>query len=172
MRDRNVLKWAVYAFALVVIAILQGTPHALPSIAGTLPLIIIPCVISIAVFEGVTPGAVFAIIGGLIWDLESGKAFGFNAFFLMVTCIAAALLIENLFRNTFFSGLVFSLITTFIMEVVTWFFFIYLRGNEQFVAAFFRVILPTIIYTNVFLFPFYFGARLVNRRLSAKEKDL
>lgn len=172
MRNKNVPKWVVYTLAFVLLAVMQGTPHALPPIAGTLPLIIVPCAISIAVFEGVTAGAIFGIVGGIIWDIQSGKTFGLHSLLLMVACIAAALLIENLFRNTIFSAFVFSLVTTLVIEFITWFAFMYLKGNEQFAAAFLRIMLPTLAYTNIFIFPLYLGARLIHNKLPDKDKEL
>jgi len=166
MQNRNLLKWVVYTLAVILIAAIQGAQHMLPVIEGIAPIIIIPCTVSIAIFEKETAGAAFGVLGGLLWDLENGRTFGFNALFLMILCIAAALLIRQLFRNTIVSALIFCVIATFIQEFVTWFFFVYLAGNEQFGFAFLRIILPTCAYTLIFIFPFYYGARLVNRKLT------
>jgi rod shape-determining protein MreD len=166
MRNKNLLKWVVYTLAVILIAVIQGTPHMLPAIEGAIPVIVIPCVISIAMFEGETAGTAFGILGGLLWDLESGRVFGFNALFLMIICIAVGLLIQQLFRNTIVSALIFCIAAAFIHEFVTWFFFAYLTGNEEFVFAFLRIILPTAAYTLIFILPFYLGARFVNRRFT------
>ena len=164
MQNKNLLKWAVYALAVVLTAVFQGTPHLLPAIAGDLPAVIVPCVLSVAIFEGETPGAVFGIAGGLLWDIEGGRTFGYHALLLMVMCIAVALLIQNLFRNTVVAALIFSVCATALIEFLTWFFFIYLAGDERLGFAFLRIILPTVAYTAVFAVPFYYGAKYVHRR--------
>jgi rod shape-determining protein MreD len=163
MQNKNLLKWTAYTLVVLLAAILQGTPN-LFIIAGVMPLLIIPCVIAISMFEGETPGAVFGILGGLIWDIESGRAFGYNALFLMIMCIAAALLIQNLFRNTIASAFIFCICAVALHEFITWFFFIYLTGDERFVFAFLRIILPTAAYTVIFVLPIYFLVRRVSRR--------
>ena len=155
----------VYLYlAVILISVLQGTPNALPVIVGVVPLIVIPCVVSIAMFEGETAGAAFGILGGLLWDIENGKPFGFNALFLMITCILISLLIQNLFRNTIVSAIIFCIVATFFQEFATWFFFVYLNGNENFLYAFFFIILPAIIYTLIFILPFYYLTKLLNNK--------
>lgn len=164
MYNKNLLKWVIYSILVLLSAVFQGTPHLLPMIASVMPLIVIPCVITIAMFEGETAGAAFGISGGLLWDIENWRAFGFNAFFLMLMCIFVALLIQNLFRNTIVSGILFCACAAFIQQVVTWFFFIYLAGSEQFLVSLFRIILPTVAYTVLFELLFYYLIRYINKK--------
>ena len=164
MRDKKMLKWAIYTVIVLLTAVFQGTPHFLPVITSVMPLIVIPCVITIAMFEGETAGAAFGIFGGLLWDIENGRVFGFNAFFLMLMCVLVSLLIQNLFRNTIVSCVLFCACAAFIQQVVTWFFFVYLAGSEQFLVSLFRIILPTVAYTVLFELLFYFLIKYINKK--------
>jgi rod shape-determining protein MreD len=163
MRRKDFMKWAVYAVILLIAAVIQDTPHGLPSIWGALPVLVIPCVIPIAMFEGDSAGAAYAIAGGLLWDLQAGRTFGFNALFMMVLCLAVGLLIQNLFRNTFVSSLLFCFAACFILETITWFFFSYIAGNEQYLVALLRVILPVSGYSTLFVIPFYFLTKKIHK---------
>lgn len=137
----------------------------LPKIYDISPLLLIPAVVCIAMFEGETVGAVFGIIAGLLWDSQSGRVFGFNCFFLMIFGIVVGLLIQNLFRNTVVSALLFTLLTTIILELITWYFFYSIYGDNQIVFALLQVILPTAIYTLVLSIPIYIGFKKLNKIL-------
>lgn len=169
MRRRYILKWAVYTLGVVLVAVLQGDPHILPRIAGMGPLLLIPCTAVVAMQEGEIPGAVFGVLGGLIWDVNSGTVFGYSALFLLVVAIVSALMVQLLFRNTPAAGLLFTIAFALLHGCVTWFFYVYLRGNVDFAGAFLRTILPTAAYTSLFAIPLYYLARLAGRKLTPAD---
>ena len=169
MRRRNILKWTVYALGVWFVAVLQGDPHLIPRVMGMAPLLIVPCVTAIAMQEGEIPGAVFGVLGGLVWDVGDGSVFGYNALFLLVVCVAAALLVQFLFRNTLAAEVLFTAIFTLIHGCVTWFFYVYMRGNVDFAHAFLCTILPTTAYTMLFSVPLYYLVRLARRKLTPAE---
>lgn len=169
MRRQNILKWVIYTLGVMLVAVMQEDPHLMPRIMGMAPLLIIPCVTAVAMREGEIPGAAFGVVGGLLWDVGSGTVFGYNALFLMVTCVAAALLVQFLFRDTPVAALLFTAAITLLQGCVTWFFYVYMRGNVDFAGAFLRTILPTVVYTMVFAIPLYYLVRLASRKLTPAE---
>ena len=60
------LKWTAYGLLLLGASLLQMAPRAIPSIFGARPLLLIPIVVSIAMFEGPIGGAAAGIAGGLL----------------------------------------------------------------------------------------------------------
>jgi len=169
MRRFNVLKWAVYALCLLLLTVFQMQAAFYPSYMGMTPLFVIPAVVSIAMFEGETAGGIYGILAGLVWDCGTGRAFGFNALFLMIIGITIGLLIKFVFRNTILSVFLLSLIFTVIHEFVTWFFFYYMTDNHDILFALFHIILPTAVLTLIFALPLYLGTRAINRSLTVSD---
>lgn len=163
IKRRDIKKWALYALVMLLTAVLQGTPGALPEVVGVYPLIIIPCAVAIAMFEGLSVGAAFAVFGGLLWDIEGGLTFGFNALFLMILCVAVSMLIQNLFRRTLMSAMIFCLVVTLVHQAATWFFFVYIAGRGT-AFPLLSVLLPSAAYTIPFMFVYYFLCRAINSK--------
>lgn len=171
MRRFNILKWSVYALAILILTVIQLQTAFYPRIMDCTPLFAIPAVLAIAMFENETAAGIYGIFAGLIWDSGTGRVFGFNALFLMCFAIAAALLFEYLLKNTPLSALLFTAIFTAVHEIITWFFFYFMTGDKDFVFAFLHIILPTTVLTLIFTLPIYYGARLINRKLSDTDSD-
>lgn len=165
MRRIHLVKWVTYIIVLIVIFIFQFTPLLLPKIFDIGPLLLIPAVICIAMFEGESAGAAYGLIAGLLWDSQSGRLFGFNCLFLMLFGLTAGLLIKNLFRNTMISVLLFTLLSTIILELLKWYFFYNFYGDNQIFFALLQIILPTTIYTLILTIPIYIGFKKLRRIL-------
>lgn len=159
------IKWAIYTAAFVLVAVLQFTPHLFPAVGGIGPLLLIPAAVCVAMFEGETAGAVFGIVAGILWDSQGTMVFGFDALFLLVFCLFISLLVKYIFRNTLLSALLFSLVSTVLLEFLSWFFFRSLFGDTDIVYAMRQIILPTVLYTVPFTVPFYYAARAFSARM-------
>jgi rod shape-determining protein MreD len=171
IRRFNVIKWAVYALCVLLLTVFQMQAAFYPSFMGVTPIFAVPAVISIAMFEGETVGGVYGVFAGIIWDCGTGRAFGFNALFLMCIGIAVGLFVKFLFRNTPVSAFMFTLVFTTFLEFVTWFFFYYMTDNRDIIFALLNIMLPTVILTIIFALPFYFGARRINRKLTVSDNN-
>jgi rod shape-determining protein MreD len=162
------VKWVVYAVLCILISAVAYFP-SFPRVGGVAPLLAVPCVVGIAMYEGENAGAAYGIFFGLLWDMQSGRAFGFNALLLMIAGIVIGLLVQYLFSNSLFAAVLFTLVTLLLIELITWFFFCYMTGAGQFTFYFLRVILPTAGYTLPFILPVYYAQRWLSRRLAPQE---
>lgn len=162
------IKWAVYAVLSVLVSAVAYFP-AFPRIGGVAPVIAVPCVVAMAMFEGENAGAAFGIVFGLLWDLQAGRAFGFNALLLLIAGMAVGLLVQYLFSNSLFAAALFTLAALLFVELTTWFFFCYMTGEGRFIFYMLRVILPTAGYTLPFIIPVYYAQRWLSRRLAPQE---
>ncbi|MEG0895833.1 MAG: hypothetical protein RSE93_08950, partial [Oscillospiraceae bacterium] len=61
---------------------LQTAPN-LFSIFDIKPVLIVPLVVCVCMFENIMPSAVFSVIAGLFWDMSSNKLIGFNAIIML-----------------------------------------------------------------------------------------
>ena len=135
-------------------------PRVFPAVFGARPLLLIPIVVSIAMFEGPVGGAAAGIAGGLLWDLYADRLFGFSALFLMAICCACGLLVRLLIRNNLLSAmLLFSgaLLTQGLMD---WFFNYVLWMKEDPLYMLGRMLLPDMAYTLV-VSPLLYGLTLL-----------
>ena len=136
------LKWTAYGLLILGAGLLQMAPRVFPAVFGARPLLLIPIVVSIAMFEGPVGGAAAGIAGGLLWDLYADRLFGFSALFLMAICCACGLLVRLLIRNNLLSAmLLFSgaLLTQGLMD---WFFNYVLWMKEDPLYMLGRMLLP------------------------------
>ena len=81
MRDFNrVIRYLAYTLELLVLFMLQETPGLLPPIYGVRPVLLLPAVVAIALFEEEIPAMAFGILGGLFCDF--GLGCGLLTFFI------------------------------------------------------------------------------------------
>lgn len=167
----NVLKWGAYALFIIILAVLQMQIPFYPHPSNVTPLFIIPAVISISMMEGETAGGIYGMAGGLFWDAGTGRAFGFNALFLMIIGVAVGLFVKYLFKNTALSAFLFAALFTVTHELTTWFFFCFMTGNVHIGFAFLHTIIPTACVTLIFALPLYFAAYAISSRLTEDDGD-
>ena len=169
MVNKKTIKYSIYALLILLLAVLQFTPHFLPKILGNSPIYLLPAVITIAMFEGESAGAGYAVFAGILWDVQTGFAFGANALFLLLIGVAVGLLIQLLFRNTVVTAIIFTAIACSIQSLFTWFFIDYLRGEQNFIFCFLYILLPTVLYTLLFSAPIYLLVKRINSKFQAEE---
>lgn len=163
---KNAFKWLAYTLSLLVVATLQTTPQLFPAISNIRPILLVPFVIAVASREGIGAGGAFGAVAGLFWDLSGIAPFGFHGFFLMTIGILTGLLVAEIFHPSLLSVLLFSIGFLFLMELISWFFLDYMTGGQDFVFAFFQIVLPTTLYSFAFVIPFYFWSKYLHIRLA------
>ena len=105
------IRYFAYALELLVLYMIQQTPGFLPSLFGARPILIIPAVLAIAMFEPEIPAMAFGIFGGLLIDFGIGDALGFHGIMLGVACYVISALSANLLRT--------NLLTSFLVNTVS-----------------------------------------------------
>ena len=73
-KRRSVIKWIIYTLLLFVFYGLQTAPGFFRFLDAQ-PLLTIPLVLSIAMFEHEIGGAVFGILAGFLWDMQQDTLF-------------------------------------------------------------------------------------------------
>ena len=68
MTDFNrLIRYLAYTLELLVLFMLQETPGLLPTIFGSRPLLVLPAVLTIALFEKELPAMIFESWAGCCW---------------------------------------------------------------------------------------------------------
>lgn len=79
------VRFLAYTIEIIVFFVLERIPNLLPSVNGVRPIILVPIVILIALFEGPNVGVVFGFFAGLLLDVGATGTFGFYA--VAMTCL-------------------------------------------------------------------------------------
>lgn len=153
-------KYLIYVLIVYFSYILQVTP-SLFSIAGVRPVLVLPAVICIAMFEGELAGALIGAFGGLLCDLSSSLIYGFNGLLFLIFCAAAGLLVFHLMRLTLTNALIFSFAALAIRDLMEFYFLYVLWGYEGASLIFLRKFLPSIFYSLLFTFPYFWLVRRI-----------
>lgn len=165
IKSKIYIKWAVYILILLLVYILQMTPSLFPRFFSASPILIIPAAVMLSMHVGETEAAVIGLIGGFLWDVGGMFILGFNALILMVSCCAVSLLISFLMRNNILTALLLGSGVLYLQYMLWWFFFKVIWRNPQAFHILFYKALPTIIYSAVFIIPFYYGAKFLVGKL-------
>ncbi len=148
-------KPAAYGLVLLAAALLQAAPGALPAVFGARPLLLLPVVVGIAMFEGPVFGGGAGAGAGLLWDLYAAHLFGFRALLLLILGCACGLLVRLLIRNNLLSALLLTAGALLAFGLIDWFFSDLLFLKEDALYILFRLALPDWLYSLALTPPLY-----------------
>ena len=126
----TVMHYGLCAFIFFLLYILQSTPGVL-NFWGYKPLLLAPCVISVAMLEQEYPGALFGAFAGALCDLNANTYFGFNAMMFMVFGLAVGLLCEYLTQRNLRNALLFTAAFLVVVCSINHFFQIGIYGYDN-----------------------------------------
>lgn len=146
-RSRSqVKKWVCYTLALFVGAALQTTPGLL-QFGQAKPLYLLPFCLAVAAFEGEFEGALFGVVGGLLWDYTAGRTVGMLALALLLLCFAISVLEQLYLQCTPTNFSVLCAIASLALLTLDWLFFYYMPGYSGAVARYLCFVLPSVALT-------------------------
>ena len=152
------IRYFAYALELLVLYMIQQTPGFLPSLFGARPILIIPAVLAIAMFEPEIPAMAFGIFGGLLIDFGIGDALGFHGIMLGVACYVISALSANLLRTNLLTSFLVNTVSLLVIVVLQWLFYYVLYGYDYILCALLHHYLPRIAYSLVLTpITFYFN---------------
>ena len=146
-RNRSqLLKWGCYVLALFVGAALQTTP-GLFQLGEAKPLLILPFCLAVAVFEGEFAGALFGVVGGLLWDYTAGRTVGMLALELLLLCFAVSVLVQLYLQANPANFTIIAAATAVGVLSLDWLFFYYMPGYSQAGLRYLTFVLPSAVLT-------------------------
>jgi len=165
--SRRYWMWAAYGLLMVMMVIIQSLPHGIPAIGGVRPVLVVPLVVCIAMYEGPIDGAAAGIASGLLWDMFSDRLLGFNALLLLIVGCACGLLVRLLIRNNLLSAFLLVAGGLLVTGFSDWFFNHVMALQKEAGLALVQYTLPRMGY-SLLMTPFLYGlvtlaARTVRR---------
>ncbi len=160
------IRRACYAVGLLCVVMLQNTAGLLPSFFGFRAFILIPALVSIAMFEREMPGMFFGLFSGLLWDISSPSGGHYQAIMMTAIGFACGCLITYLMRNNIVTGFLLSGSSVILYLFVCWLKDYIFSGNFDGAYKLLTFYIPSGIYTMLFFPAFYFLIRFAQKKLN------
>ncbi|MFU0832144.1 MAG: Rod shape-determining protein MreD [Oscillospiraceae bacterium] len=164
------IRFFAYSIELLVLFIVQETPGLIPEIYSARPVLVLPAVLSVAMFEGETAAMAFGLAGGLLIDFGIGNVLGFHALLLAVGCYVISLIAANLFQTNFISALLLTAAASSVTFLLQWVFFFALSGYKYAGYALLAHYLPLFCYTMLVMPLVYYFNRALALQIRSKEE--
>ena len=158
---RPYLKWSCYYLLLLFLNAIQTTPH-LFEIFSIKPVLIVPLVVCVCMFESVMPSAVFSMIAGLVWDVSSDKILGFNGIILIVCGVFISLLCIYYFHTKVMNSIAFCAIVMIFQGLLNYLFYFAIWQYSGSYVVLISDILPTALYTVITTVPIFFAIKFIS----------
>lgn len=143
---KRYLNWVAYGLLLLLASLLQFTPHLL-EIGNAKPLLLLPAIVSIALFTGPAGGMAAGAICGFVWDIYSGGLLGLYGLLLMLIGAGSGLSAWLFVRNNVLSGTLMSSAATLLFTLFAWGLTYLLLQKDQPFAVLWLYYLPDCLYT-------------------------
>lgn len=157
----------LYFLLFFLLLLLHYTDAVDLSIRHATPLLLLPLLVSYAMFSPTSSAAAAGLLTGICMDAAASRTLCFHAVFLLIAAVSVSVISNRLFNKNLVSALVLSLGIGLLYYVLRWCIFYAfhttLRDNLLYLLEF---AFPSVLYTQLFVFPFYFIARALNRMQS------
>lgn len=151
MRGFNrVIRYLAYTLELLLLFTLQETPGLMPAIFGARPVLLLPAVAAIAMFESERTALAFGVAGGLLCDFGLSGVLGFHALVLGVLCFLISLIVQVYMQVNLVTALLTGVWAIGLTVVLQWFFLYYFYYSQP-GYAFTHHYLPKYLYTLLFV---------------------
>lgn len=167
---RRLLQWTVFGAIILLAALLQATPSALPRPWGIAALPLPFTAVGLAMIVGPVGGAGAGIACGLLWDVYTDTTFGYHALLLMIVGCACGLLVQWILRNNLLTYLMLTAITLFGITLLDWILHSLVWSAEGAWTLLFRVYLPSAVYSVLLCPLMYLLIHFINKRLPYSYK--
>lgn len=141
------IKRFILGFIIVLAALLQNTPGVMPQMFSANAMLLIPVCISIAMFESEIVSLAFGLIAGFLWDFTASEGYFFHSLVLCIATFFVSMLVRRRVRNTLFSSMVLTFMTTFLHNTFYWILFVLIPQSQGAGGAYFRFYFLSCIYT-------------------------
>lgn len=161
------LKFLSYGIFIFSVFILQNTPHFL-EFWGIKPNIIYVVAVVLAMFEGEFSGGILGMIIGMLCDYSSYPIHGFNAMLLLICCTMIGLAVIYFMKNNKLNAFTFSAIALSLRGFLEYYFVYVIWKYENTSIILFKHIIPTIIYSLLFVIPIFFVISKIHKYFNEK----
>lgn len=162
----KILRYISYAVEILLFYVISGIPGLLPPIFGIKPVLLLPIAITIAVFENENTAMVCGLFCGALCDVSLADRIGFYTISLTILCFFFGYCARNFFVTNFANAMAIGATTIFVLLCLYFVLFRAASGIEQAGLHFFKHYFVRILYTLVFLPPFFWLNKLLRTSMA------
>lgn len=163
-----VFRRVFFVIFILIIALIQNTPHFSVTVWGIEVFLLIPLVVCVSMFEKIIPAAIFGLLAGSLWDINVSIGDGFYALFLSFVAASCSMMINYYMRNNLSTAALLCGIALLLYILIHWLCFVVFRGIEGGVFTIISFYLPSAFVSLIFLVPLYAIVRGFIKRLKNK----
>ena len=127
------------------------------SIKNAAPLIILPLLVAFSIFNKPMTSAAAGLLIGVCMDSAASGAICFNAALLMLSAALISVSAERLFNRNIRSAILLCVLASLVYYLLRWLCFYALSsGAEDNLTYLLSYAFPSMLYTDIFIIPFYF----------------
>ena len=168
MKRFSIIRYAAFIAELILCSVMQSIPQLSPEVFGGRPVLLIPAVMTTAIFMDEVPAVILAAAGGLLADSVYSGPMGYYGIMLAVYGYIVSVLMENYIRTNLLTAMLAAVIGIPVI-ISGYFLFFYIAQGYSYAGNYYLShILPEIIYTLVLVPVFYWinhwiAVRTMNR---------
>ncbi len=133
----QMVQWTVFSL-LILGAFLLATSGSFLK-----PMLLIPLALCISSHTGEIQATAVGMISGLLMDITCGKLLGYNAIWMVVSCVAVSLLYTYILRQKLLNILILTAACVLVQGYLDYLFYYAIWGYEDVVQIYTRTILPS-----------------------------
>lgn len=164
---KNTKKLLLFAFNVIIfflISLLHYSDFLDIKIFSAGTTLLIPLLVAFSLWHSPLAAAMAGALSGMIMDSSAHGSYCFNAIVLLLIGTFVAVTSNTLFNKNLPSAIVLSLICSAIYYVLQWaIFHTFSEGINHGLAFLLQISLPSAILTALFIFPFYYLYKYIEK---------
>ena len=158
MNEKHSVKAAVISFFLFALLFLLHYSDVISiSIKTATPIILLPLLCAFSMFSTPAVSAATGLVLGICMDSAASGTLCFNAVLLMLSAALISAFSSRLFNRNLRSAALLSFLLTLVYFILRWLiFYAFTVGAQDNLTYLLHYAFPSVVYTNIFIFPFYF----------------
>lgn len=164
------LRRGLFVLLAVLTAIIQHTPGFRLTVGNLSPMLLVPLVVCVAMYERSLAGLFMGLLSGLLWDFATSGADGMFTLMLTVIGFGIGMLITLHLRNRLVTAVVLSFASSLAVSVAYWAVTILRKGYDGTWEILFTHFIPLAAYSALFVFVYYYLVGFIIKATSDTEK--
>lgn len=157
--NTKALRFASAFINVVLICSLIGLRYsgiAIFKIGNAVPVILLPLIVAISMFKNSNSSIMFALLTGALMDSTASDSSCFNTIFFVLAAAGCNLLFNRFLNRNIKAAAYMSFLVSLVYFFLKYMIFFVFQGTSVNYDYFMLYLIPSVVYTAVFIIPFYF----------------